>query len=116
ASLPFDQWTMKAEHDADQTVLRFYVEASDGLQPQTIAGRLHESLKTNDEFYRDLESMLGIRPLEVTLLSPGTFDRYYTEKYNEGKELTELQPPRMNPAATAVEDLLRLSDDLNSEP
>ena len=70
---------------------------------------MHRALGDFDSFYKDLDSMLGIRPVRVTSLTPGTFDRYYTEKYAEGQELTQLQPPRMNPDVSSISDLLRLS-------
>ena len=108
--LPIGDWTVTAEHRDGKPILHVYAEAPEGVEPGTVAEQVHHHLTRVDGFYNDLETMLDIRPLRVTLLSPGTFDRFYVEKYEQGKELAELQPPRTNPDARVVQDLVRLSN------
>ena len=110
SGLPLGDWTMRAEHRDEKPILHLYAEGLDSLGADAVALQVHEHLKQIDDFYRDLEVMLNIRPLRVTLLTPGTFDRLYTEKYDQGKELAELQPPRTNPDEQTVRDLVRLSE------
>ena len=56
-----------------------------------------------------MSQMLGIRPIKLTLLSGGTFLRFYNEKQKSGVDLAHLKPPHMNPSDTVVEDVIRLS-------
>ena len=69
----------------------------------------HLALRSEDDFYRDLEDMLGIRPLEVTLLPSGTWDRYFDNRLRQGLELHDLVPPRMNSSESDVSELVNLA-------
>jgi len=115
SELPLGDWTMRAEHRNGKPVLHLYAEALESVEPSDVAEQVHHHLRRIDSFYDDLETMLDIRPMQVTVLSPGTFHRLYMEKYEQGRELTELQPPRTNPDAQTVKDLVRLSNVTVSE-
>jgi hypothetical protein len=54
--------------------------------------------------------MMDIRPLEVTVLRPGTFGDYYTQQRDSGAELFQRKPPRMNTPDDIIRELLRISD------
>ena len=69
----------------------------------------HDALVTLDSSYSDMDGMLELKPVTVTLLSPGTFQRYYLEKQAEGVDLAFLKPPHMNPRDSTVEAFLGLS-------
>ena len=43
-----------------------------------------------DQDYRDLKKILGMDPLEVTVLRCGTFETYEREK---GKQIRQMNPP-----------------------
>ena len=51
-----------------------------------------------------------MRPLRVTLLSPGTFLRYVQERKAAGADLAHLKPPHMNAPDAVIADLLRVSE------
>jgi hypothetical protein len=53
--------------------------------------------------------MLGMRPLKLTILGSGTFDRYYDQMREAGAELTARRPKRMNADDETVGLLLSLS-------
>jgi hypothetical protein len=109
AKLRSQDWTIRKEYVGETPILHLYLEVPGGIGEEEASQRLHESLKQVDPFYQDLENMLGLRPLMVTRLSEGTFERYYNEKKREGLELGQLRPPHMNATDAAVQDLLRLS-------
>lgn len=50
--------------------------------------------------------MLGIRPLRVTILPAGSFQRYYENRKKAGADLAHLKPPHMNASDAIVEDLV----------
>jgi hypothetical protein len=60
--------------------------------------------------YVDVESYLKIAPVRVTLLSPGTFNRYMEEKKKEGADLAHLKPSHVNPSRDIIERLFRHSE------
>ena len=45
-----------------------------------------------------MEEMLGLKPLEVTLLPQGAFSSYIAQRQAEGADLGHLKPPHINPS------------------
>ena len=88
--------------------LHVYLELSNPYDTGSLIPTLHRSLKDCDPFYADLEAMLGICPLNATILSPGTFDAFTDMKLKQGASLISSRPPRMNPNDETVGRLLAL--------
>ena len=107
--LPIGSWTARTESRNGRPILHLYAEAEDGTVQAEAEERLHRALRAEDDFYRDLEDMLGIRPLEVTLLPTGTWDRYYDSRLQEGLALHDLVPPRMNSSEHDVSYLVSMA-------
>jgi hypothetical protein len=82
-------------------------EEKEAAEVETV---IDEQLKTVDMDYKDIASYLGLQPVRVTLLSPGTFQRYTEEKQKEGANLDHLRPPHINPQEAVVRSLLQLSE------
>jgi len=55
-----------------------------------------------------LENMLGIRPLRVTPLPTGSFQKYYEQKKASNADMAHLKPPHMNASDSAIHGLTRL--------
>ena len=70
---------------------------------------IDQQLKIVDPDYRDIDSYLRLNPVRVTLLSPGTFQRYVEEKKKEGADLAHLKPTHINPTKEAIQRLLDFS-------
>ncbi len=109
AGFTTEEWTVRKEFESETPVLHFYIEPREPRVAEQVEDLLHTKLKQVDPFYSDLETMLGIRPLRVTLLRAGTFDRFYDERRKQGQELGRLRPPHMSPTEEDVQDLLRLA-------
>lgn len=105
----YEDWTIRKEYAKDKPVLHLYIELKDRLNGKDVENLIHDNLKAVDNNYNNLEAMLGIRPLKVTLLSRGTFERYYREKQAAGMDLAHLKPPHINAFDGVIESLLRLS-------
>jgi hypothetical protein len=101
-------WVLRRELNGQTPELHMYAEAR-GTVARDVTERLHAALRTHDPLYADVESMLGMRPLKVTLLNGGTFDRYYDHMRKAGAELMARRPRRMNSDDETVELLLGLS-------
>ncbi|MDA1279822.1 MAG: GH3 auxin-responsive promoter family protein [Chloroflexi bacterium] len=107
--LPIGSWTARIEHRDGKPILHVYAEANSAIIQADAEEKLHRALRAEDDFYRDLEDMLGIRPLEITLLPAGTWDKYYDVRLQKGLELHYLVPPRMNSSEVDVSELVSLA-------
>lgn len=105
----YEDWCARKEYDQDNSVLHLYIELKEELSTATLGQLIDEQLKAADIDYCDIEEQLGIRPIKITLLSPGTFGRYYQEKVTEGADLAHLKPPHMNASDSIIEQILKLS-------
>jgi hypothetical protein len=103
-------WVACKEYDRGQPCLRVYMELEAERDAAEIEAMIDQQLKVVDTDYKDIDSYLELQPVRVSLLSPGTFQRYSEERRKEGASLARLQPPHINPAEAVVERLLQLSD------
>jgi len=113
AGFPYEDWSARKEIDAEGPLLHIYLELKKAAPVDDVQARIHENLKKHNPFYSDLESVLGIRPLRVTLLQPGALRAYTLERQAAGADLAHLKPPRMATSDAIIEDLLRLSRSLS---
>lgn len=107
--LAIGSWTARTESRNGKPVLHLYAEANEAIEQSEAEDKIHSALRDEDDFYRDLEDMLGIRPLEITLLPSGTWDRFYDDRLKQGLQLHDLVPPRMNSTEADVTDLVKLA-------
>ena len=110
AGLVHEDWTIRKEVNGEKTTLHLYIELNGGSPKVNVAPILHQELRDLDPGYRDLERMMDIRPLEVTVLRPGTFGEYYAQLRDSGAELLQRKPPRMNATDDIIGELLRISN------
>jgi hypothetical protein len=98
--IPYEDWTVRKEVIEDRPVLHVYLEAKNGSAPsnKTIVSKLHARLKKLDRDYADLESILGVKPIRVSLLPEGAFKAYMAERQAEGADLAHIKPPHINPS------------------
>ncbi len=108
AGIHYVDWTARKEYQGQRLVLHVYLEPKppDG-DVASIRERLHKALLETDSDYRDLQSMLGLDPLQVTLLAPGTYDRYLRARQAEGADLAHLKPTHTNAPDSIMERLLQ---------
>ena len=106
SGVAYQDWTVRKEHHGDIPVLHLYVELRKDAPAEWVRLAVHEAIRSVDPFYGDLESMLGIAPLRVTLLTRGAFDRFYDRRRDLGYDLEQRTPPKMNPTDEDVEELL----------
>jgi len=108
-------WSIRKEVKNGNPILALYAEFTKGQDVTGIALRLHKELKKVDLFYDDLDAMMDIQPIEVIMLQPGTFGSYYTKSQNSGVELSQRQPPRINAPNEVIDNLIRISKNLEVE-
>ena len=105
--LAYEEWTACKEL-RERPVLHLYLELKeDGhITPEEVGASVHEQLARLDAPYADLESFIGLRPLEVTLLPQNAFRSYMLRQQAAGADLAHLKPPHINPSDGMIECLV----------
>lgn len=101
-------WTARKEYNLAAPSLTVYVE-DDGRPAQLLAEGIHRALLGHDQYYRDLESMLGIHPLRVVVLNGGAFRAFYRSRRARGFPLADIVMPRINASDAELDELLEAS-------
>ena len=109
SEIRYEDWTIRKEYDQGNSVLHLYIELKEGRESKEVEHLIHEQLKLLDKDYKELENMLGIQPLRVTILPEGTFQHYFEEKQKAGVDLAHLKPPHVNASDTHIRELTILS-------
>ena len=106
-SIPYVDWVARKEVIDNKSVLHFYLELREGYiaSEGSLATTIREQFKKLDRKHRlnfynlmgDMETVLGLKPVEVTLLPQGAFSSYRAQWQAEGADLGHLKPPHVNP-------------------
>ncbi len=67
---------------------------------------IHQQLKELDRDYANLESFLGLKALEVTLLPENAFQAYRLKQQAAGASLARLKVPHINPSDSIIDFLI----------
>jgi hypothetical protein len=114
-SIPYTDWTVRKEVLGDRALLHIYLELRDNYiaSEEGIAGAVYEQLEKLDSEYHwkvydmwgNTADVLGLKPIEVTLLPQGAFSNYMSQRQAEGADLGHLKPPHVNPSDTVLSRL-----------
>jgi hypothetical protein len=104
--IKYEDWSARKEYQQNKSTIHLYIELKEEIDVQEVEKRIHRELVNINNDYKDLQNMLGIRPLRVTLLPAGSFQRYYERKKASGADLAQLKPPHMNASDAIIQDLL----------
>ena len=108
--IKYVDWIACKEYEGNQSFIHLYLELKEEREADEVASLIDEQLRIVDTDYRDIDSYLQQQPVRVTVLSPGTFQRYTDEKIKEGADQTMLKPAHMNTPPAVVQHLLQLSE------
>jgi hypothetical protein len=111
--LDYEEWTVRKEVK-EKPILHLYlelrgnghVEEGGHIVEEQAAESVHQELRRLDAPYADLESILGLRPLEVTLLPQKAFQYYMLKQQEAGADLAHLKPPHINPSDSVIDCLV----------
>lgn len=107
----YEDWTARKETIDERPILRVYLELKGGNEEaEAVAERIHSCLRALDAPYRDMEDLASMKPLAVTLLTKGSFSRYFQERQAAGADLAQTKPTHVNASNTVIENLLRMSN------
>jgi len=108
--IKYEDWLIRKEYIGEHSVLHLYIEPKEKVGKGEIENLVHNELLLIDKDYKDLENVLGVKVLEVSILSDGTFQRYYRAQQNAGVDLAHTKPPHMNASENVLQELLRCSE------
>jgi hypothetical protein len=111
-NIPYADWTARKEVIDDKPMLHIYLELKDNYvasEKGVATAVYNELLKLDDEYnyniyraYGSPEVVLGLKPVEVTLLPQGAFERYIAQRQAEGAPLGHLKIVHINPSDKAL--------------
>jgi phenylacetate-coenzyme A ligase PaaK-like adenylate-forming protein len=78
--IDFVDFTARSELDGARHYIRLYIESRGGSSQETMEEKIHDELYRFDKDYRDLTEFMKFKPLKVTILPQGTFNRYLESK------------------------------------
>ncbi|MFP3880554.1 MAG: GH3 auxin-responsive promoter family protein [Dehalococcoidia bacterium] len=106
--IPYSDWTARKEVVNGKPVLHLYLELKNDFiaSERAVAAAVYEKLIELDSVYHyniydaygDPETVLGLKPVQVTFLPQGAFARYINQRQAEGAALGHLKPPHINPS------------------
>jgi len=107
-------WTVRKEI-SEKPILHLYIELKnvDGMDKSKVKAAVDEELRKLDEPYAELRSMVGLQPLEVTLLPSGAFEEYTRKQRAARANLAHLKPPHINPPDSVLDLLINSSGKIN---
>lgn len=110
AGIEHDNWSVRRENRDGEPVLALYIEVPDDANLERLRERVHASLKERDANYRDVEELLGMRPLAVRPLAKGTFEAYAQTAPGMAVE-RELagRVPKVNAPQEVIDKLVEIS-------
>ena len=99
---------MARKEAGEKPVLHIYLELKKNgdRDANQVAAGIHKKLRDLDSDYADLEDMLGLKPLKITLLPEGTFQEYILEQQANGTCSVIPVPPHINPPDYILDALL----------
>ena len=113
SSIPCKDWTVRKE-TSDKQELHLYLELKDDSygSKEDIALGIHKQLKTLDRDYANIESFLGLMPLEITLLPRNAFQAYRLRQQAAGADMARLKVPHVNASESVIDFLLNSEDQI----
>jgi len=111
-NISYEDWSVRKEYEEDWPILRLYVEPKQEVTAKELARRFHKSLLVISPLYQEAVSETERKPVRVTILRSGSFQRYYERKKAEGSDLAQLKPPHMNAKDAVIQELLECSKNI----
>jgi len=94
SGLVYQNLTAQKEVDGEKPVLHIYLELKEdgiGKSEEQVTAAIHERLCELDSNYADLETLLGLKPLKVTLLSGDAFKKHIAGQRTASGDLVRLE-------------------------
>ena len=115
-TIPQVDWVARKEIIDNQSVLHLYMELRDGYiaSEESLAAEIHEQFRKLDKRHRcnlynligDMQTVLGLKPVQVSLLPQGAFAGYAAHRRAGGNGMNGKHRSHINPSDEVI-SLLR---------
>ena len=106
----FEDWSARKEYEDSKPIVHLYLELKGEPDVSELEVQIHRELAAIDQDYSNVETMLGIKPLKITVIPSGSFQQYYEQRKKEGADLAHLKPPHMNAPDNIIQSLLKIAE------
>lgn len=111
--IPYVDWTAAKELRENVPVLHLYIElkGQNSYNADDVAKIVYAELKKMDDdfMYGNVEDILNMLPIEVTLLPVGAFENYINLRRTAGADLAHLKPRHINPTEKEIAILKKIT-------
>jgi hypothetical protein len=115
SGIPYVDWTARKEIVDDKPLLHIYMELEKGhiAKEENLATTIRDQFRKLDRRHRcnlygligNMEPVLGLRPVQVTLLPQNAFSSYISSRQAEGVAPGQLKLPHVNPSDEVLSSL-----------
>jgi len=107
SGVQYKDWLVTKEVRDEKIFIRFYVET---FEPRRrVRNRLRKAAAKTVATFEEIPEVLGYNPLDVSILTEGTFARYRSEREAEGADLGQIKPMHVNPKPLHLERIKKIS-------
>jgi len=104
--IKYVDWSARKEVENQKPIINLYFEPVGTVDPEDLQIKVGEQIRQLNPFYADYEDMIDSKALKVTILEPGSFQKYQQAKVDQGADLAHLKPPHMNASDENIQLLL----------
>ena len=113
--IPYVDWVARKEMIDNKPLLHLYLELGDGhiASEKSVAAATREQFRRLDRKYRcnfysligDMETVLGLEPVQVSLLPQGAFSSYISQRQAQSVAPDHVKPTHVNPTDKVLSEL-----------
>ena len=112
ADVNYKDWAVIKEFRGERAFIHFFIET---FEPKRrVLSRMRNAACRTIATFDEIPEILGHDPLDVTVLTEGTFAQYRNEREAEGADLGQIKPMHVNPKPHQLERLKRISLELKA--
>ena len=109
--LEYVDWVAQKQTNESYPFLRIYIELArpGGIPAAKVQEMVRQSFRARYSDYDGMKEILGIEPVSVSLLPPGSFRAYSKSRAAEGVDLEHQKPPHMKPSDEVLKKLVNIT-------
>ncbi|HLO33385.1 MAG TPA: GH3 auxin-responsive promoter family protein [Anaerolineales bacterium] len=117
-SVKYQDWIARKEFNGDNVILNIYLELkpAENVAVADYSQQLALELSKLSSEFSSLVEILGVKPIQISLLKPGLFDEYMKQRQQEGADLAHIKPAHMQPSDQVMKRLFELESSLSGTP
>ena len=110
SGVKYNDWVAQKQNNGRYSFLHLYIELVKGITipEDKVQEIIRQAFSMYFSDYNDMKEMLGMEPVEVSLLPEGAFTAYMKMQAEAGADLAHLKPPHMKPSDSILKRLITI--------